>query len=210
MEVVGNDLWITSDGGINYSNNFGQSIEARMNGVSGSDMWGFDSGWNEDLLVGGRYHNGNMAWHESFPEGKFYRMGGAEAPTGYVNPGENRKMYHSDIGGHEIRGGFQNGVKSFPVELFPNESYAYYANSEMVWDPRCWNIVYLGKENKIWKSTDGGSSYTALYTFPGNVDNAVYDIEVSRSNPLVIYCSQWDGTDDSMWKTTNGGQTGLN
>jgi photosystem II stability/assembly factor-like uncharacterized protein len=207
LAAVGNDLWITSDGGINYSSNFGQSIEARMNGVSGSDMWGFDSGWNEDLLVGGRYHNGNMAWHESFPDGKFYRMGGAEAPTGYVNPGENRKMYHSDIGGHEIRGGFLNGVKSFPVGLFPNESYAYYANSEMVWDPRCWNIVYLGNQNKIWKSTDGGSSYTALYTFPGNVDNAVYDIEVSRSNPLVIYCSQWDGTDDSMWKTSNGGQS---
>jgi hypothetical protein len=23
----------------------------------------------------------------------------------------------------------------------------------------------------------------------------------------VIYCSQWDGTDDAMWKTSNGGQT---
>ena len=205
IAAVGNDLWITSDGGINYSNNFAQTIEARMNGISGSDMWGFDSGWNEDVLVGGRYHNGNMAWHESFPEGKFYRMGGAESPTGYVNPGENRKMYHSDIGGHELRGGFLNGAKSFPVGLFPNESYAYYANSEMAWDPRCWNIVYLGNENKLWKSTDGGTSYTVLYTFPGNAGNAVYDIEVSRSNPNVIYCSQWDGTDDSIWKTNNGG-----
>ncbi len=207
LAAVGNDLWITCDGGINYSSNFAQSIEARMNGVSGSDMWGFDSGWNEDVLVGGRYHNGNMAWHESFPEGKFYRMGGAEAATGYVNPGENRKIYHSDIGGYELRGGIQNGAKSFPVGLFPNESYAYYANSEMVWDPRCWNIVYLGNQNKLWKSTDGGTSYTALHTFPGTVDNAVYDIEVSRSNPYVIYCSQWDGTDDAMWKTSNGGQS---
>ncbi|MDX1911892.1 MAG: LamG-like jellyroll fold domain-containing protein [Saprospiraceae bacterium] len=207
LAALGNDLWITSDGGINYSGNFGQTMEARMNGISGSDMWGFDGGWNEDVLVGGRYHNGNMAWHESFPEGKFYRMGGAESPTGYVNPGLNRRMYHSDIGGHELRGGFLNGAKSFPVGLFPNESYAYYANSEMAWDPRCWNIVYIGFENKIWKSTDGGASYNALYTFPGNADNRVYDIEVSRSNPQVIYCSQWDGTDDSMWKTVNGGQS---
>lgn len=207
LTAVGNDLWIASDGGLNYSTNFGQTMVARMNGISGSDMWGFDSGWNEDVLVGGRYHNGNMAWYERFPEGKFYRMGGAESPTGYVNPGENRKMYHSDIGGHELRGGFLEGAKSFPVGLFPNESYAYYANSEMVWDPRCWNIVYIGYENKIWKSTDGGTSYTALHAFPGNADNRVYDIEVSRSNPNVIYCSQWDGVDDSMWKTTNGGQT---
>jgi photosystem II stability/assembly factor-like uncharacterized protein len=67
LAAHGSDLWIASDGGLNYSNNFGQTHEARMNGISGSDMWGFDSGWNDDLLVGGRYHNGNMAWHESFP-----------------------------------------------------------------------------------------------------------------------------------------------
>ncbi len=207
LAAVGNDLWITCDGGINYSNNFAQSIEARMNGISGSDMWGFDSGWNEDVLVGGRYHNGNMAWHESFPDGKFYRMGGAEAATGYVNPGDARKVYHSDIGGYRLKGSLADGVSNFPVGLFPNESYAYYANSEMAWDPRCWSIVYLGNENKLWKSTDGGASYTALHTFPGNVDNKVYEIEVSRSNPDVIYCSQWDGTDDAMWKTTDGGQS---
>jgi hypothetical protein len=200
-------LWIASDGGLNYSDNFAQTIEARMDGISGSDMWGFDAGWNEDVLVGGRYHNGNMAWHESLFPGGFLRMGGAESPTGYVNPGDNRKLYFSDLGGKQLNGNLARQVSDFPVGLFPNESYAYYANSEMAWDPRCWNIVYLGNENKIWKSLDGGTSYTALYTFPGTVDNRVFDIEVSRSNPQVIYCSQWDGTDDSIWKTTNGGQT---
>ena len=207
LAVSGNDLWITSDGGINYSADFAQSIEARMNGISGSDMWGFDSGWNEDVLAGGRYHNGNMAWHESFPEGKFYRMGGAESATGYVNPGDARKTYHSDIGGYRLKGGFLDGVSYFPVGLWPNESYAYYANSEMAWDPRCWNIVYLGSENKLWKSSDGGASYTLLHTFPGNSDNKLYEIEISRSNPDVLYCSQWDGADDAMWKSVNGGQT---
>ena len=207
LAAIGNDLWITSDGGVNYSPDFGASMDARMNGISGSDNWGFDAGWNEDVLVGGRYHNGNMAWHESFPEGKFYRMGGAEAATGYLNPGDARKTYHSDIGGYRLKGGFKDGVTYFPVGLFPNESYAYYANSEMVWDPRCWNIVYLGNGNKIWKSYDGGTSFAALYTFPGNSDNSVFDIEVSRSNPEVIYCSQWDGTDDAMWRSNNGGKT---
>lgn len=207
LAVAGNDLWIATDGGLDYSPNFGGSIEARMNGISGADLWGFDAGWNEDVLVGGRYHNGNMAWHESFPAGKYYRMGGAESPTGYVNPGQNRKTYFSDIGGYWLEGGFDDGARAFPIGLSPNESYAYYANSEMAWDPRCWNITYLGYENKIWKSTDGGSSYTVLHTFPGAADKKVYEIEVSRSNPNVLYCSQWDGTDDVMWKTTNGGTT---
>ncbi|HRI60746.1 MAG TPA: T9SS type A sorting domain-containing protein [Saprospiraceae bacterium] len=207
LAATGSDLWIATDGGINYSTNFALSIEARMNGISGSDMWGFDSGWNEDVLVGGRYHNGNMAWHESFPDGKYYRMGGAESATGYVNPGDARKTYFSDIGGYRLKGGFGGGVTGFSTSLFPNETYAYYANSEMAFDPRCWNHVYLGFDNKIWKSTDGGASYKALHAFPGNTDNKVFEIEIARSNPDVIYCSQWDGTDDAMWRSGDGGQT---
>ncbi len=209
LAASGTDLWIATDGGLNYSSNFAESIVARMNGISGADLWGFDAGWNEDVLVGGRYHNGNMAWHQSFPAGKFYRMGGAESPTGYVNPGDNRKTYFSDIGGYRLLGGFDDGVGAFSVGLFPNESYAYYANSEMAWDPRCWNVVYIGQDNKIWKSTDGGTSYTALHTFPGNADNEVFEIEVCRANPNVIYCSQWDGTDDAMWRSNDGGQSWL-
>lgn len=207
LAAHGGDLWIATDGGLNYSTNFAQSIEARMNGISGSDMWGFDAGWNEDVLVGGRYHNGNMAWHESFPDGKYYRMGGAESPTGYVNPGDARKTYFSDIGGYRLNGGFGGGTSGFATSLFPNESYAYYANSEMAFDPRCWNHVYIGFENKIWKSTDGGTSYQALHSFPGNADNKVFEIEIARSDPDVIYCSQWDGLDDAMWRSGDGGQT---
>lgn len=207
LAAYGTDLWIASDGGLNYSTNFGQSHEARMDGISGADLWGFDSGWNDDLLVGGRYHNGNMAWHESFPANTYYRMGGAEAPTGYVNPGPGLKTYHSDIGGYSLNGGLTGGRTAFPTGLFPNESYAYYANSEMVWHPQCWGIVFLGKDNTIWKSTDGGSSFAALYTFPGTNDNKVYDIEIARTNPQVLYCSQWDGVDDSIWRSEDGGQS---
>ena len=207
LVATGTDLWIASDGGINYSKDFGLSMEVRMDGISGADLWGFDSGWNEDILVGGRYHNGNMAWFEKFPQQTFYRMGGAEAATGYVNPGPGRKTYFSDIGGQSLLGGFTEGVRSFPVGLFPNESYAYYANSEMCWHPACWNIIYLGRENKIWKSEDGGATFQPLYTFPGPADHTVFEIEVCRSNPNVMYCSQWDGTDDAIWRSEDEGKT---
>lgn len=207
LVAAGTDLWIASDGGINYSSNFGKSMEARMDGISGADLWGFDSGWNDDILVGGRYHNGNMAWYEQFPNQTFYRMGGAEAPTGYVNPGPGRKTYFSDIGGQSLVGGFTEGIRSFPVGLFPNESYAYYANSEMCWHPACWNILYLGRENKLWKSEDGGATFKVLYTFPGSSDRSVFEIEVCRSNPSVMYCSQWDGTDDAIWRSEDEGKS---
>ncbi len=207
LAAVGHDLWIASDGGIDYSPNFGRSIEARMNGISGADLWGFDSGWNDDILVGGRYHNGNMAWFERFPAGKFYRMGGAEAATGYVSPSAERKTYFSDIGGYRLNGEFSQGVSYFPVALFPNESYAYYQASPMAWHPNCWNEIYFGNANVLWKSSDGGYSFQELYRFPGTRDNLVFEVEISRSNPNVMYVSQWDGRDDAVWKSTDGGRT---
>ncbi|MEK7254403.1 MAG: LamG-like jellyroll fold domain-containing protein, partial [Bacteroidota bacterium] len=205
--AVGSELWIATDGGLVYSTDFGQNVEGRNNGISGADLWGFDSGWNEDILVGGRYHNGNMAYHESFPPGTFYAIGGAEAPTGYVNPSAERKVYHSDIGGHRIRPGFGNGIEGFPVGAFPNESYAYFANSEMEWHPACWNVIFLGKDDKIWRSQDGGATFTPLHDFPGAADRTVFDIEISRANLDVMYVSQWNGTDDAIWRSADGGET---
>ncbi|MCF8246478.1 MAG: T9SS type A sorting domain-containing protein [Saprospiraceae bacterium] len=205
--AVGNELWIASDGGLVYSTNFGQSVEGRNNGISGAALWGFDSGWNEDILVGGRYHNGNMAYHESFPAGSYYAIGGAEAATGYVNPGPERKIYHSDIGGDIIKPGFGNGLGGFPVGTWPNESYAYYANSEMEWHPNCWNIVYLGKEDKLWKSTDGGTTFTVLYDFPGGDTRKVYEIEIYRNDPNRMYVSQFNGTDDVVFRSYDAGET---
>lgn len=71
-----------------------------------------------------------MAWHESMPAGKFFRMGGAESATGYVNPGPGRKTYFSDIGNYQINGGLNGNVTYFgDCPVYPNETYAYYANS---------------------------------------------------------------------------------
>lgn len=205
--AVGNDLWISSDGGMVYSSNFGQDVTGRNNGISGAAIWGFDAGWNEDILVGGRYHNGNMAYHESFPKGTYYAIGGAEAPTGYVNPGPERKIYHSDVGGDIINPGFGNGVGGFPVGTWPNESYAYYENSEMEWHPDCWGIVYLGKDDKLWRSTDGGTTFTVLYDFPGGTNRKVFEIEVFRKDPNRLYVSQFNGTDDVVYRSRDGGKT---
>ncbi|MFN4254504.1 MAG: LamG-like jellyroll fold domain-containing protein [Saprospiraceae bacterium] len=204
---VGSDLWIATDGGLDYSTNRGTTIESRNNGISGADLWGFDSGWNEDILVGGRYHNGNMGYHQNYPAGQYIALGGAESATGYVNPGPGRKTYHSDIGGYSLPTTLAGVPQGFSVSDWPNESYAYYANSEMEWHPNSWGIVFLGKDNKLWKSTDGGSTFAAIYTFPGTADNKVFDIEISRQNPNIMYCSQWDGTDDKIWRSTNGGTT---
>jgi PKD repeat protein len=70
--------------------------------------------------------------------------------------------------------------------------------------------MYVGLENKVYKSTNGGLSFDVIYTFP-SVDGIIYEMEISRSNPDVIYCvynedgGYWDPC--KVWKSEDGGVT---
>lgn len=207
LRAIGGELWIATDGGLTYSTDFAATHEARNKGITGHEFWGFDSGWNEDILVGGRYHTGNAAYFETYPAGAFLRMGGGEAATGYVNYGESRATAFSDIGGRILPETFDGAHTSFSVGMWPTESYVSNESSEMVFDPRSWNIVYLGNGNGLWKSLDGGTTFTLLEAFGVSV-HPIRDIEVARSDPRVIYLMQGKaGSTSAMWKTTDGGET---
>ncbi|MBK8370419.1 MAG: hypothetical protein IPL20_03385 [Saprospiraceae bacterium] len=94
------DVWVTTDGGVNYSTDQFVSLNqytASVNGLVGSDFWGFDQGWNEDIVVGGRYHNGNTGMADFYGD-KALRMGGAESPTGWVLQGKSRHVAFDDLG----------------------------------------------------------------------------------------------------------------
>lgn len=208
FRIVSNTAWVTTDGGIYRSSDFFVSnYEFRMSGVHGSDYWGFGSGWNEDVLVGGLYHNGNLAYHENYGNGNFLELGGGEAPTGYVNPGENRKTYFSDISGKIIPINLNDPIANAAFGMAPNESYWAAESSEMEFHPNCYSIAYIGKDNAIWKTTDAGASFNLLYEFGTNTNSQVKYIEVSSSNPNVIYLNQQpaSGTNGTLWKTTDGG-----
>lgn len=208
LRSVGNATWVTTDGGIYASTDFFANNATPVNaGIRGADYWGFGSGWNRDILVGGLYHNGNLAYHENYGLGNFLSLGGGEAPTGYVNPGNNRKTYYSDIGGVVVPNSLGGAIGTFSIGLSPNESYFSAESSEMEFDPRCYNTVYLGNENKLWKSTDGGGSYTLVKAFGSNANNQVKYIEIARSHPQVMYVSQQfqSGGPGTLWKTTDGG-----
>ncbi len=208
FRAMNGEYWITNDGGIYWSDNFftGSNL-VKTTGVHGSDYWGFGSGWNEDVLVGGLYHNGNLAWHENYNEGEFLSLGGGEAPTGYVNPSENRRTYFSDIGGKLLPEQMGDPIINFTFGMYPNETYWSAESSELEFHPSCYNIMYLGKENKLWKSVNGGTAFNLVHEFGPNTGSQVKYIEISRSNPQVIYLSQQPatGTLGSLWKTTDGG-----
>lgn len=208
FRVIGNTTWISTDGGIYKSTDFFTSqYSFKMSGVHGSDYWGFGSGWNEDVLVGGLYHNGNLAYHENYGNGNFLELGGGEASTGYVNPGINRKTYFSDIGGKFIPLQLADPITGTPFGMAPNESYYAAESSEFEFHPNCYSIGFLGKDNSIWKSTDAGASFNLLYTFGTNVNNGVRYIEVGSNNPDILYVNQQpaSGNIGTLWKSIDGG-----
>ncbi len=208
FRAIGSNYWVTTDGGIYTSPDFfATSTIHKTAGIRGAEYWGFGSGWNEDVLVGGLYHNGNIAYYEDYGAGNFLSLGGGEASTGYVNPGNNMKTYFSDIGGKYLPQSITDPVGSFSMGLSPNESYYAGESSEITFSPSCYNIGFLGKDNKLWKTTDGGASYSLLKTFGTSTVNQVKYIEVSRSNPQVMYVNQQpqSGNVGTLWKTTDGG-----
>lgn len=209
IEINGNDVWMTSDGGIEYSNDFFATHYALNRGITSSDFWGFGAGWNEDILVGGRYHNGNMGWYENWMPGEVLGLGGGEAPTGYVNPGPGRLTYYSDIGGvalPELQNGF---ARYFGIGKYPNESYYDAESGEIEWDPRYWTTFFVSRENTLWKTEDGGATFDTLYVFGTDPNARAMQFEISRSDPKVMYLFQRNAASweqGNLWKSTDGGE----
>ncbi len=204
------DSWITTDGGIYHSTDFFQSQPAvQNNGIRGSEYWGYGQGWNEDFSVGGLYHNGVISHFENYGAGNALQLGGAEPASGYANPGPGRKVMSSEVGGRMLPAQIGDAIGSFNVSMFPNESYWAAESGEMEWAPDCYNTVFLGKDNKLFCSYDNGISFSQVNAFGTNTASRVQHIEISRSNPMVMYVSQRpaSGSTGKIFKTTDGGTT---
>ncbi len=200
MKMIGNDAWISTDGGLNYSSDFyATNASARNRGIYGSDYWGYGQGWNEDILTGGRYHNGDAAMYDAYPAGSSLRLGGGEAGTGYGSVGRDMYVAHSDIGAYVMPKTFSGDKSDFTFNLYPNEDGYGWDASEVEFYPSCYNQIYVGKDSSLWKSIDGGVSYTEVHNFHQRAKK----FEICRSNPMVMYFA----TSFKIYKTTDGGVT---
>jgi len=178
-------VWISTDGGICYTTDaFETDFQPKINGIVGSDMWGFDQGWNEDIVVGGRYHNGNTAITD-FYNGKSLRMGGAESATGWVLQGNSLYTAFNDLGGGFIlapNAEARHGGR-FKFTKFPNMNELGLKRSDLIHHPNYYNTMFLGEKESFWKTTDIGTTFEKLHTFQGTV----HWVQMSFTNPNVIY-----------------------
>ena len=204
----GSDCYLSTDGGINHSSDFFTSLTnwtIRNNNIGNSDFWGFGQGWDEDIVVGGRYHNGDGALYENYGTGNGLRLGGGEDATGHVFQGLSRTVGFRDIGTlvlpSSLAAPIQWGAPLVPNSMWPQDDYYGMFSSKLVIDPRYSNVFYLGEDSILWKSTNSGASYSALHNF-GN-GRKVWRFDIARSNYKVIYAC----LTNSIYKTTDGGNT---
>ncbi|MCD6010284.1 MAG: putative glycoside hydrolase precursor [Flavipsychrobacter sp.] len=206
--ALGGDTYIATDGGVNYSTDFFTATtnwSVRNYGLRSADFWGFGQGWDEDIVVGGRYHNGNSAQYDLYGGGRALALGGGEDATGHVFHGNARTTGFRDIGTlilpTALTGPIQYSAANVPNSMWPQDDYYGMFSSELTVGPVYSSVFHLGKDSILWRSSNSGASYTALHNF-GN-GNKVWRFEISRNNPKVIYVCANNG----LYKSTDAGTT---
>ena len=205
MRYFGNDLWVACDGGVFYSNDAGDNFDKKMYGISGTDFWGFGAGFSDgEVMLGGTYHNGTLIKdHEVYEDGWLCAEGG-DNYRGFVNFADSRKVY-TDAGGRILSGDRTIELGSFAMQHKPNASYIVGESSNLEFDPRSPNILYIGNETTLYKSYDNGASTTVLNDFGEKVTS----VEVAWSNPDYIYVCTFESWWDTkkIYKSTNAGNS---
>ncbi|MDD1524419.1 hypothetical protein CYV15_09405 [Riemerella anatipestifer] len=203
IAIAGDEVWIANDGGIKYSANFFKKDdngkitgENRVKGIYASDYYGFGQGWNEDVMAGGRWHNGDAVMMKSYGEGNAVYVGGLEQATGYVMVSNPKKVYFSDAGMFTMPDRINGSV--IPDWSAFNQKVPYEilrSNGFFGTDPRyAKRILYHPKEGhwnasmQIWETPDEGHTFNLVFDAKDNISN----VEFARSNPNVIYaCGEY-------------------
>lgn len=204
--IAGDDTWISTDGGVKYSNNFFETKgEDRHKGIYASDYHGFGQGWNEDVMAGGRWHNGDVVHVAKYGEGKTLHLGGVEQATGYVFLSNPYKTYFSDAGVHTVPENISGNVKSDYNTLFFNKKpyETLKENGFIETDPRYALRVLINPNDdidrdKIFASTDEGVNFNEIAFTDGEF---ISNFSFARSNPDHIYVN---GIYDIWYSTDNG------
>ncbi|MCK5774816.1 MAG: discoidin domain-containing protein [Bacteroidales bacterium] len=205
MKLLPNgSMWLATDGGITFTNDHFSNTNnyfSKTNGIIGSDMWGFDQGWNEDVIVGGRYHNGNTAIADFYGD-KALRMGGAESPTGWVIHGKSRHVAFNDLGNGWILPSTADGQPEgrFIFSKYPTMDEYGGRRGNLVFHPNYHGIIYLGDGDGFWRSKDMGTTWDLLHDF----NQTVRYLQISYHNPDVIYT---DVVGRGLYRSADGGIT---
>lgn len=199
------EIWIACDGGIFYSNDNGANFERRMQGINGTDFWGFGAGRRDpNVMLGGTYHNGTLLKDDTVYINNWISTDGGDNYRGFVHPNLDRQAF-SDYNIKELSGDrtINNSTRSFQNK--PNASYIIGRSSDILFHPHYYNTWLTGSGTSLWRTVDNGYSFSQVHDF--GVDVAAMDI--CMADPDAIYVTTFPDwwAEKTIWRTLDGGLT---
>ncbi|HYH09866.1 MAG TPA: glycosyl hydrolase [Thermoanaerobaculia bacterium] len=227
---VGGGVWKTSDGGVTWKpvsdGFFGGSIGAVA--VAESDPNVVYAGTGEKTVRGNVSHGDGM-W-KSVDAGKTWTHAGLKdsrhIPRVRIHPRNPDLVYAAALGHlfgpNQERGVYRSkdGGKTWERVLFANENAGAI---DLILDPTNPRILYAstwrvrrtpyslesgGEGSALWKSTDGGDTWTNLSRNKGLPKGAlgIIGVTVSRSNPQNVYAII-EAEEGGVFRSRDGGET---
>ncbi|KAA3623395.1 MAG: T9SS C-terminal target domain-containing protein [Bacteroidetes bacterium] len=199
-----NEIWAACDGGIFVSHDDGNTFTKQMFGIAGSDFWGFGASFHGNVMLGGAYHNGTLLKDEDTYINGWICTGGGDGVRGFVNQGNNRLAY-DDREGRILTGDREVNFGHFEFDLLPNSSYITGESSDMAFDPRFYNTVYVGHGTELVKTDNNGKTFETIHDF----GHKVTAIDIPWTDPQTIYLTTWQDWwgAKKIWRTNDSGAT---
>ena len=205
IHFVDNRIWIASDGGIFYSADNGSSFQVRMNGILGTDFWGFGAGFQHpDVMLGGTFHNGTLLKDKQVYQNEWLSTDGGDNYRGFVHPFFNNKVV-SDFGGKQLSGDRTIAHTITPFLHLPHAGITTGFSGNLVYHPRFYNTLYSTDYYNLWKSDNNGISWSLVHSFGAGL---LTSLRISSVNPNILFLNYHpDGnTDDrKILRSADGG-----
>jgi photosystem II stability/assembly factor-like uncharacterized protein len=228
---TGGGVWKTTDGGVNWEPLGDQTFKTGSVGavaVSESDPNVIYAGMGEETLRGNVSHGDGM--YKSMDAGKTWKKTGLEdtrhisrvrvhpknpdlvyvAAIGHAfGPNEQRGVFRSKDGGRTWEKVLYRGPKAGAIDLAfdpSNPNVLYAALWEVIRRP--WGFESGGPTSGLFKSTDGGDTWTELTRMPGMPRGMVgkIGVTVSPANPERVWAIV-EAEDGGIFRSENGGRT---
>lgn len=159
---------------------------------------------------GGIWHSTNKGqnWVQSYPDNKFMTLGINDISISYTNP----NVIYATTG--DAFGAGASGYSTYSIGIIKstdkgltwevtglkNELANTNKIAAVLVSSTDENVVIAGTRNGIYKTTDGGTTWSLK-----QAGDEIYDIEVHPTNPNIVYASTFRNGNSKVFKSTNFG-----